>query len=64
MNYRQAVLIVAAIPLLVIPMVGQERDDDERNDGPARHFRASLRARNELPLVTFRRAWKARTDRQ
>jgi CHRD domain-containing protein len=41
---------MAAIPLLVIPIGAQDRDDDER-EGPPRHFRASLRARNEVPLV-------------
>ena len=50
MNYRQAVLLMAAIPLLVIPTGAQDRDDDER-EGPARHFRASLRGRNENPLT-------------
>lgn len=50
MNYRQAVLLMAAIPLLVIPIGAQDRDDDER-EGPPHHFRASLRGRNEVPLT-------------
>ena len=48
MNYRKAVLLLAAIPLLVMPLVAQH---EERREGPKREFRADLRGRNEVPLT-------------
>ena len=47
MNRRKTVLLLAAIPLLVMPLVAQ---DNER-EGPEREFRADLRGRNEVPLT-------------
>jgi hypothetical protein len=47
MNYRKAVLIMAAIPLLGIPAGADHRDDDK----PERHFQAKLRGRHEIPLT-------------
>lgn len=46
MNYRKAVLTMAAIPLLAMSAVAGHRDD-----GPERDFQASLRGRNEVPLT-------------
>ena len=48
MNYGKMVLLLAGIPLLVMPLVAQP---NERDDGPAREFRADLRGRNEVPLT-------------
>ena len=48
MNYRKAVLQLATIPLLVMPLVAQH---DERREGPERDFRANLRGREEVPLT-------------
>ena len=48
MNYRKTVLLLAAIPLLVMPLVAQL---DERREGPKREFQANLRGRNEVPLT-------------
>ena len=45
MNYRKTVLVLAAIPLLVMPVVARH------NEGPEREFRADLRGRNEVPLT-------------
>ena len=45
MNYRKTVLLVAAIPLLVMPLVARD------NEGPEREFRANLRGREEVPLT-------------
>jgi hypothetical protein len=47
MNHRGTVLLLAAIPLLTMPVIA----DHERHDGPAREFRADLRGRNEVPLT-------------
>ena len=47
MNYRGTVLLLAAIPLLTVPVVA----DNDRHDGPAREFRAELKGRNEVPLT-------------
>jgi hypothetical protein len=44
MNYRRTVLLLAAIPLLAIPVVA-------RADDSATEFRAQLRGRNEVPLT-------------
>jgi hypothetical protein len=46
MNHRNVVLLLAAIPLLTMPVLVR---GDER--GPARDFRADLRGRNESPLT-------------
>ena len=43
MNYRRTVLLLATIPLLVMPLVASE--------GPEREFQADLRGRNEVPLT-------------
>jgi len=48
MNYGKTVLLLAAIPLLTIP-VGAGHNDDHRR--PEREFRAELRGRNENPLT-------------
>jgi CHRD domain-containing protein len=48
MNYRKAILLIAAIPLLAMPLVAQH---DERRESPERDFRADLRGRNEVPLT-------------
>ena len=48
MNYRKTVLLLAAIPLLAMPLVAEH---NERREGPAREFRADLRGRNEVPLT-------------
>lgn len=48
MNYRRKVRLLAAIPLLVMPLVAQH---NERREGPEREFRAELRGRNEVPLT-------------
>ena len=48
MNYRKVVLLLAATPLLVMPLVAQH---NERHEGPEREFRANLRGRNEVPLT-------------
>ena len=48
MNYRKTVLLLAVIPLLVMPLVAQQND---RREGPEREFRADLRGRNEVPLT-------------
>jgi len=45
MTHRQTVLLLAAIPLLAIPLRAAD------NDGPEREFRAELRGRNEVPLT-------------
>jgi hypothetical protein len=47
MNHRGTVLLLAAIPLLTMPVIA----DHERHDGPAREFHADLRGRNEVPLT-------------
>jgi hypothetical protein len=47
MNFRRTVLLLAAVPLLTVPVVA----DHDRHDGPAREFRAELRGRNEVPLT-------------
>jgi hypothetical protein len=47
MNYRKAILIIAAIPLLGIPAGADHRDDDK----PEHRFQARLRGRNEIPLT-------------
>ena len=46
MNYRKAVLTMAAIPLLAMSAVA-----DHGDDRPGRHFQASLRGRHEVPLT-------------
>src|SRR2546422_6716631 len=46
MNYRKAVLTMAAIPLLAMSAAAGHRDDR-----PERHFQANLRGRNEVPLT-------------
>ena len=46
MNYRRTVLLMAAIPLLAVPIVAHDR-----HEGPEREFRANLRGRNEVPLT-------------
>ena len=51
MNYRRKVLLLAAIPLLVMPLVAQH---NERREGPEREFRADLTGRNEVPLISCR----------
>ena len=48
MNYPKTVLLLAAIPLLVMPLVAQH---NEGREGPEREFRADLRGRNEVPLT-------------
>ncbi|PYR31988.1 MAG: CHRD domain-containing protein [Acidobacteria bacterium] len=48
MNYRKAVLLLAAIPVLAVPLIAQH---NERHEGPEREFRADLRGRNEVPLT-------------
>ena len=48
MNHRNAILLLAAIPLLAIPLVAEH---NERHEGPERQFRAELRGRNEVPLT-------------
>jgi hypothetical protein len=48
MNYRKAVLLLTAIPLLAMPVVAEHH---ERHEGPERDFRALLRGRNEVPLT-------------
>ena len=45
MNYRKTILFLAAIPLLVMPLVARD------NRGPEREFRANLRGREEVPLT-------------
>jgi hypothetical protein len=47
MNYRKAWLLVAAIPLLAMPVIAQHGRDDDRE----REFRAKLRGVNEVPLT-------------
>src|SRR5256885_17135 len=46
MNYRKAVLTMAAIPLLAMSAAAGHRDDR-----PERHFQAKLRGRNEGPFT-------------
>ena len=46
MNRRKTVLLLAAIPLLSMPV----RAHDHR-DRPERNFRAELRGRDEVPLT-------------
>lgn len=48
MNYRKTVLLLAAIPLLVIPL---SADHNDRHGRPEREFRAELRGRHEVPLT-------------
>jgi CHRD domain-containing protein len=48
MKYRKAVLLLAAIPLLAIPLTAGH---DEGHKGPEREFQAQLRGRNEVPLT-------------
>jgi len=48
MNYRETVLLLAAIPLLATPLVAK---DNDKREGPEREFRAELRGRNEVPLT-------------
>ena len=48
MKYRKTVLLLAAIPLLAMPLVAQH---NEEREGPKREFRADLRGRNEVPLT-------------
>jgi hypothetical protein len=48
MNYRQTVLLLAAVPLLAVPLIAQQ---NERHEGPEREFRAELRGQNEVPLT-------------
>jgi CHRD domain len=48
MNYRKSVLLLAAIPLLAMPLVAQH---NERREGPEREFRADLRGLNEVPAT-------------
>ena len=45
MNYWKAVLFVATVSLLTIPVIADQRDRPERD------FRANLRGRNEVPLT-------------
>lgn len=44
MTYRKTLLILAAVPLLALPLAGRDRE-------AARDFRANLRGRNEVPLT-------------
>lgn len=46
MNHRKAILLVATVPLMAMPVVAAH--DGER---PERDFRAELRGRNEAPLT-------------
>jgi CHRD domain len=46
MNYRKAVLLLAAIPVLTIPLFAL---DNEKH--PEREFHADLKGRNEVPLT-------------
>jgi hypothetical protein len=48
MSYGKAVLLLAAIPLLAMPVVAQQT---ERHQRPEREFKADLRGRNEVPLT-------------
>jgi len=48
MNYGKRVLLLAAIPVLAVPLIAQH---NERHEGPEREFRADLRGRNEVPLT-------------
>jgi hypothetical protein len=48
MNYRKTVLLLAAIPLLAIPLTAGHDGRDKR---PEREFQAELRGRNEVPLT-------------
>ena len=48
MNYRKAVLLLGAIPLLAIPLTAGH---GERHEGPEREFRANLTGRNEVPVT-------------
>ena len=48
MNYRKAVLLLVATPLLVVPVAAHHHDGRE---GPRREFRADLKGRNEVPLT-------------
>ena len=48
MNYRKAVVFLAPISLLAMPLVAQHNDSHER---PERDFRAELRGRNEVPVT-------------
>ena len=48
MNYRKTVLLLAAIPLLVMPLSAGHNDRHRR---PEREFRAELRGRQEVPLT-------------
>ena len=48
MKYRKTLLLLAAIPLLVMPLVAQH---NERREGPERESQADLRGRNEVPLT-------------
>ena len=48
MNCGKAILLLAAIPLLAIPVVAHDSDGHKR---PEREFKAELRGRNEVPLT-------------
>jgi len=48
MNYGKTVLLLAAIPLLTIPVVAGDNNGHRR---PEREFRADLAGRNENPLT-------------
>ncbi len=48
MKYGKAILLLAAIPLLAMPVVAHDHDGHKR---PERDFRAELRGRNEVPLT-------------
>lgn len=45
MTYRQTIMTLAAVPLLVIPLIAADKDR------PEREFRADLKGRNEVPLT-------------
>jgi hypothetical protein len=51
MNYRRVVLVLAAIPLLAMPLFALDNEKHEKKEGPEREFRAELRGRNEVPLT-------------
>src|SRR5438477_11384471 len=48
MKHRKTVLLLAAIPLLAIPL---SAGHDEGHQRPRREFQAQLRGRNEVPLT-------------
>jgi hypothetical protein len=48
MRYGKAILLLAAISLLAMPVVAQHNEKHKR---PEREFRAELRGRNEVPLT-------------